>query len=397
MPDARGLGRALRTRNLPVLAAAQAAAVTGTAAMVTLGGIIGRDMAPRPELATVPLLCMSVGTAGAAVLAAALMARLGRRTGFAIGALLGCIGALLAVRAVAGGGFFVFCAGAALVGMALAFSAQYRFAAVESVPPGIAGYAVSCILAGSLVGAVAGTELAARGALWLDAGRFAGTFAAAAGCYALAGVLLLGARFGAPHAAAASARQPRPLRRIAAQPSFLAAVLGAASGYGVMVFVMTAAPLAMHAADGHSLARTAAVVQAHVLAMYAPALIAGPLIARCGEVRVMRIGALALACTLAAGFAGREVLHYGAAMVALGIGWNFLYTAGTTLLGQTHTAAERFRVQAVNDFAVFGASAGAALGAGAALERWGWDGVLWASAPFIAAAAIGLCLVRTRR
>lgn len=389
--------RELLSRNLAILVAAQAVAVTGTVALVTLGGIIGRELAPTPNLATVPLSLMVLGTAAATVFAAWLMARIGRRIGFVCGALLGGLGALLGGWAVVGGSFAGFCFASLLVGTAMAFSAQYRFAAAESVSPAAAGHAVSCTLAGSLVGAMIGPELAARGEFWIDAGRFAGTFVGVAGCYAAAALLLIGLRVATPVAAAGPSQPVRGFAEMVRSRTFAAAVLGGAAGYGVMVFVMTAAPLAMHAVDGHSLRHTAGVVQAHVLAMYAPSLIAGALIVRWGADRTMLLGALVLGLTVCVGFLGREVMHYAVAMVALGIGWNFLYTGGTTLLGQAHTSDERFRAQAVNDLAVFSTSAAASLAAGAVMQIYGWNAVLGVSAPVIVAALAALALLRRGR
>ena len=368
--------------NLAILVAVQAVAVTGTVALVTLGGIVGRDLAPTPTLATLPLSLLVVGTAAATIFAAWTMSRIGRGNGFACGAVVGGVGAAVAVGGVISGNFVVFCAAALLVGVANSFSQQYRFAAAESVSPGAAGYAVSITLAGSMVGAVLGPELAARGEDWLPAGRFAGTFVAVAACYVVAAGLLLRLRIRAPEAS--SAREaPRPLATIAGNPAFVVAVLGAAVGHGVMSYMMTAAPLAMHIVDGHSLAHTAAVIQAHVLAMYAPSLVSGTLIANWGGQRVMLIGAFVLCATVAIGFAGREVLHYGVSMVALGVGWNFLYTGGTTVLSSAHRPAERFRAQATNDFTVFTISAIGSLSAGTVMQVYGWNTVLASSLPII--------------
>ena len=351
-------------------------------------------MAPTPALATLPISMLVVGTAATTVLAAWTMARIGRARGFACGAGIGCAGAFCAIAAVAGGNFMLFCGAAALVGAANAFAQQYRFAAMESVSAESAGMAVSITLAGSLLGAVLGPELAARGEYWVEGARFAGTFGAIAGCYVFTGVLLLRLRNQPVSTSSAAAGGARPLLELARNPVFIVAVLGGAAGYGVMAFVMTAAPLAMHVADGHSLSHTAAVIQAHVLAMYAPSLATGLLLGRFGSRPVMLAGALVLCMTVIAGFAGREVLHYGVSMVALGIGWNFLFVGGTTMLGTAHMPQERFRAQAFNDFTVFGLSAAGSLGAGAVMHLYGWNAILWASVPAIVLAIAMVALVR---
>ena len=370
--------------NIAILATAQAVAVTGGAALITLGGIVGREFAPTAALATLPLSLLVVGVAVATVFASWTMARIGRARGFACGAVIGCGGSACAIVALNGGSFALFCGAALLVGAANAFAQQYRFAAAESVSAESAGLAVSITLAGSLIGAVLGPELAARGEFWVEGARFSGTFVAVGGCYLFAAVLLLGLRAPSVSMPTAAAAGARPLRAIARNRTFIVAVLGAAAGYGVMTFVMTAAPLAMHVADGHTVAQTATVIQAHVLGMFAPSLVTGVIMARFGIRPVMLAGAVILGLSVAAGFAGREVMHYGASMLALGVGWNFLFVGGTTLLTTAHRPEERFRVQAFNDFTVFGISAAGSLGAGAVMQLYGWNAVLWASIPAIA-------------
>ena len=385
----------LFNRNIAVLTTAQAASVTGSITLITLGGIIGRDLAPTAALATLPVSMLVIGTAVSTLLAAWTMSQIGRARGFACGAGVGCVGAVLAVVALIQGSFLFFCLAAMLIGTASAFAQQYRFAAAESVSASSAGPAVSITLAGALVGAVLGPWLAAHGEYWLEEARFAGAFAAVAGCYSLAGFVLLRLR-GLGTSIQPTARPAgRTMGEIATGPVFIVAVLASAAGWGVMSFVMTAAPLAMHVSDAHSLENTALVIQAHVLAMYAPSLVTGFLLQRFGNRSVMIAGALILCITVAAGFAGREILHYGICMVALGIGWNFLFVGGTTLLGTTHTAEERFRVQAVNDFIVFGLSAAGSLAAGAVMQFYGWNAVLWTSVPLIILTIAALVSVRT--
>ena len=385
----------LFNRNIAVLTTAQAASVTGSITLITLGGIIGRDMAPTPALATLPVSMLVIGTAVSTLLAAWTMSQIGRARGFACGASVGCAGAVLAVVALIQGSFLFFCVAAMLIGTASAFAQQYRFAAAESVRASLAGPAVSITLAGSLVGAILGPWLAAHGEYWLEEARFAGAFAAVAGCYFLAGFVLLRLRGLVVSVQPTAGPSGRSIGGIATSPVFIVAVLASAAGWGVMSFVMTAAPLAMHVSDAHSLEDTAFVIQAHVLAMYAPSLVTGFLLQKLGNRSVMLGGALILCITVVAGIAGREILHYGISMVALGIGWNFLFVGGTTLLGTTHTAEERFRVQAVNDFIVFGLSAAGSLAAGAVMQFYGWNSVLWTSIPLIILTIAALVSVRT--
>ncbi|MDE0443552.1 MAG: MFS transporter [Gammaproteobacteria bacterium] len=368
-------------RNIAILLVAQMVAITATISLVTLGGIVGHDLAPTAALATLPLSLFVVGTAVATVPAAWSMSKVGRARGFACGAGLGLGGALVSMAAMAAASFPLFCLGAVFIGFSTAFSQQYRFAAAESVAGRYAAQAVSVILLGSIAGALLGPELAVRGESWVEGAAFAGTFVGVAVCYLFAGGLLLMLRDDRPQTAEPTGGERRPLGQMVGRWTFVVPVLGAAVGQGVMVFVMTAAPLAMHVVDGHSLATAAAVVQAHVLAMYIPSLFTGTLIGRFGAERVMLAGTGIFCAMVAVGFLGREVLHYGASMVALGVGWNFLFIGGTTLLASAHRPAERFRAQAVNDFSVFGLSAVGSLSAGAVIQLFGWTAVLWASIP----------------
>jgi len=188
----------------------------------------------------------------------------------------------------------------------------------------------------------------------------------------------------------------RPLREIVAQPAYLVAMAASVVGYGVMNLVMTATPLSMHVHDGLSLADTAWVIQSHVLAMYVPSLFSGVLIARLGVLRILALGVLALAVALAFGLHGHAVVHYWWALVLIGLGWNFLFVAGTALLVETYRPAERFKAQAVNEFAVFGVSAAASLLAGSLIHAWGWDTVLWSTAPLLLALLVVLATFATR-
>ena len=381
--------------NLAILAGAQLVSVSGVVAMVTLGGIVGQRLAPSPALATLPLSFLVLGIAASTILAAWCMAKIGRSRGFALGALIGCCGYAMAAFAMAAASFGLFLAAAVLIGAANAFSQQYRFAAVESVPDAPA-QAVSIVLVGSLGGALAGPALANRGEDWFAGAPFAGTFAAlaVAGLGIAAVLLRLNVK---PALAEGVADAVRPLGQMARQPLFVVAVIGGVGGFAAMNLVMTAAPLSMHAGDGYSLATAAAVVQAHVIAMYLPSLFTGHLIARFGVGSVMATGALILVLMLAVGFLGQQVMHYATVMIALGLGWNFLYVGGTVLLGQAHRPAERFRAQAFNDFSVFGMSAAGSLSAGLMLYLFGWQGVLTAAALPIVAAIAALAVVRPDR
>ena len=378
----------LFSRNLAILLFAQAVSVTGWFAVVTAGGILGRSLAANPALATLPVSLLIVGTAVSTIIASWTMARVGRARGFAIGATVGAFGAACAFVATLTHNFALLCGASITIGCAAAFSQQYRFAATECVGAAAAPKAISIVLLGSIIGAFLGPGLMASGEAWVAGAPFGGSFAAIAGCYLFGAAALLALRPMTPSAEEETTGGARPLRVIARGRFFIAAVTGAAIGNGIMSLVMTAAPLAMHVVDGYSLAATAAVIQAHVVAMYLPSLISGVLIGRFGAGRVMIGGAALLGATLVAGLAGRHMLHYGLAMVALGVGWNFLYVGGTTLLARAYRPAERFRAQALNDFSTIGSSALASLSAGVVMQLLGWNGVLYASIPAILVGAM---------
>lgn len=382
-------------RNVVVLFIAQVIFLTGTVTLVTLGGIVGSQIAPDPALATLPLSLMVVGTAAGTVPAALLMQRIGRRAAFLGAAAMGFVGAVIAGTGLGASSFTAFTAGATLVGVTLAFSAQFRFAAAESVPPDRVGWAVSIILVGSIGGAILGPEIVARSPGFDPEHPYQGAMFALAACYVVGGAVLLGFRNVAASRAEDEALPPRPLPSVVTQPRFLVAMAAAVVGQGAMVFVMTATPLSMHVVDGYSIEDTARVVQAHVVAMYLPSLVSAPLLARLGTTRLMAVGALTMGATVAIGLAGREIMHYWWGMVLLGVGWNFLFIGGTTQLVTTYRASERFRAQAVNDFGVFGMSAVASLLAGTLLHSFGWHIVLWTVAPPLAAMLL-LALVGRR-
>jgi len=380
-------------RNLAILFACQLLCVASSIVIFTLGGIVGAHLAATPALATLPLSVMVVGTALATVPAAAFLQRVGRRLGFSFAALAAALASLVAAYALERGSLALFSFGAFVIGANNAFVQQYRFAGAESVAPAAASRAISFVLVGAIGGALLGPRLAVWGD---DSGVAAYTvpMLRLAALYGVVAVLALGIRQTPSDIARASHRAPRPLRQIVRQPAYIVAVLAGVLGYGLMTLLMTAAPLSMHRADGHSLAAAAAVIGAHVTAMYAPSLVSGYLIDRLGVVRIMTSGCVILAVAVAAGFMGREVLHYGASMILLGVGWNFLYVGGTSLLVRTYRATERTRAQALNEFSVFGSSALASLLSGTLIHFFGWDTLLVAALPLIAAMLLGLLWIR---
>ncbi len=379
-----------------MLSATQALCMSGSFLFVLLGGIIGSHLAPSPALATLPVSVLIAGLAASVIPAGALIHRFGRRTVFAGSALQAAAGCILAGYAITEGSFLLFCTAAFLLGANNAVVMQYRFAATEYVDKAQASRAIAVVLCGALVAAWLGPELAVRTAHLVPGAEYAGSFYAGTVLYVAAAVLLTRI----PDSTAASLVDPTPPRRlkeIAAQPVFRVAVLAALVSYTVMSFIMTATPISMHVVDGHDAVATARVIQVHLLGMYLPSLASGWIIAKFGDGPVIIAGTLLMAvCVAIASFAGHAVLHYGWALGVLGLGWNLLFIAATTMLTKTYRAQERVQAQTLNDFLVFGAQAVASLLAGLAVTTLGWERLNLATLPLLAAVLVAMLTLGRR-
>ena len=365
-------------RGLPAtvwrLTAAYILMMAGTPMMVLLAGIIGIEIAPSPSLATLPIALVVVGVAAATLPTGRLLDRFGRRPVFLAYGGVAIGSALLAMQGLATSQFGLFCFAAFLMGWSGAAGHQYRFAALESVPPEFAPRATSFLLLGGVFSAFIGPELAVRGRALLEV-EYAGSWLLLIGSY-LAGIFLIAGYRDAGPRHAGGGRRGRPLREIFRAPSIRIAVLAAALAYGVMSFIMTATPISMHVHAGHSLDATKFVIQSHIAAMYLPALIFPWLYARVGWRRMLWAGIAIYAVCLAVAFFDTSFLHYWSALVLLGVGWNFLFLSGTNLLPAGYRAEERFRVQSTNDFLVFSVQAAVSLSAGWMLHLWQWQGII---------------------
>ncbi|MSQ69452.1 MAG: MFS transporter [Gammaproteobacteria bacterium] len=359
------------------LALALALAACGTITVVLLGGILGVALAPTPMLSTLPPALAVVGLAAATIPAALAMQRWGRRRAMTAAALGASVAALLGAWGVASGQFEWLCVGCLGVGMHNAFVQQYRYAAMEWVAPAAAGRAVSTVMLGTLGAVFIARQSALWSTHWWPGHAYAGSFVALAGLFLGAAGLLAGLPPASPEPIPlAGERPPRPLRELAAQPALRVAVLGSTVAWGVMSFIMTATPVSMYSIDGHDFAATTGVLQAHLLAMYVPALFTGHALDWLGPRKMMLAGSAAMAiCIAIAATGGHRVLHYTGSLLLLGVGWNWLFVASTTLLSTAYLPAERFRVQALNEFVTFGTQAVASLLAATALFGLGWVGL----------------------
>lgn len=371
-----------------VLASAQALFQTASVMVMTVGGLAGGLIASRPELATMPIAAMFLGTALATFPASMWMARVGRRAGFVGGALLGAVGGLVAAAGIWAGSLLLLSLGTFLVGAYQAFAQFYRFAAGEVADDAFRPRAISLVLAGGIVAAFAGPMVGRLGADLLGS-AYAGSFVLLALVSIVAAGILLALRIPPAAALNEATAAARPLSRIVSQPAYLVALFGAATGYGVMILAMTATPLAM-VHHHHDLSSAATVIQLHVLGMFLPSFFTGSLIARFGVLRIMLSGVLILMGHVVMTLTGTGFGSFAGALILLGVGWNFLYIGGTTLLTTTYAAAERGRAQATNDMTIFAVGLACSFGAAALLQALGWQLLNVLLLPWLALAAAAL-------
>ena len=370
-------------RTLIVLLAAQCFGQTAAPVLVLLGGLVGTQIAPSANLATLPLAFMIIGTACTTAPASMLMARVGRKLGFLSASLLSIFASLLAAWAVHQQSFCLFCLAAFLIGSYIAFLQQYRFAVAESVAMEEVPKCLSILMLAGIVAALLGPEVALQYSSVDGLPDYVGSFIGLAVLMALAFLVLLVFFRDTPVRADSAQGEERPLGIILRQPVVILAIASAVVGYSIMSLIMTATPVSMHEMDHHSLDETTWVVQSHILAMYIPSFFSGFLVARFGVMRIIQSGFLLMLVCVVVGWGRPDLMHYFGTMVLLGVGWNFLFLGGTTLLTQSYRVSERFKVQAANDFMIFGLQAIGSLGAGVLLATMGWNGVLAFSLPWL--------------
>jgi MFS family permease len=383
----------MRTRLQPMhgqvllLATAQALFQTASTLVMTIGALAGAQVARDPQLATAPIAAMFLGTVITIIPASQWMARKGRRVGFVVGAVLGTLGGLIGAWGVYSSSLLILSLGALLIGGHAAFAQFYRFAAAEVADDRFRPRAISFVLAGGVIAAVIGPALALLGGPLLEP-AYVGSFLILSATTFVAAGLLTGLRVPA-RAADADHSKARPLLAIMRQPTYAVALFAAASGSGVMVLAMTATPLAMEH-HNHSLADSTMVIQAHVLGMFLPSFFTGSLIARFGAIRVMLAGVSLLAGHVAVSLGGAGLASFASALVLLGVGWNFLYIGGTTLVTTTYRPAEKGRAQAANDLVIYVVGLAMSLSAGVLLEVLGWRLMNLALLPWLLSTVIAL-------
>lgn len=356
--------------------------------------LVGRELAPHTALATLPLALAPVSTMLTTVPAARLMQRRGRKAGFALGASLGILGGLIGCAALFSQHFVLLCLGAIGLGAVNGFSTYYRFAAAEVVDESWRSRAISLVMAGGIVAAVAGSNLAtwSRG-LFADY-LFAGSYLAIAAIQVLVLVALSFVRFPAP-SAAESEGGGRSLREIAADPRFVLALIGAVASWAVMSLLMNATPLSMHR-HMHSFDDTAWVIQWHVLGMFVPSFFTGHLISRVGERPVMAAGLLLLAASALTNLGGVALHNYAVGLTLLGVGWNLLFVGSTSLLAMIYRPEEKARVQSANDFVIYGLMVLTTFGSAPLEEAVGWEMLNILALPLLAAVGLAMWVMHRR-
>lgn len=369
-------------RNLVILVICQALGMSGAAMVVILGGIVGARLAPSPLLASLPISLMIIGLAAATVPAAMLMKRIGRPVGFAVAALVAAGMALLAAYGIFSGSFITFCFAATFIGAHGAFVQQYRFAVAESMPSDKTVFGISVVLFGSVAAGYLGPQVIKVANGILETPDFIAPLTILSLLYITAATLLIFLGPTPDPSINQNSSDDQRIKTLRRSNLFLAAVTMIVA-YGIMNLIMTAAPISMHVFEGFSINDTASVIQAHIIAMYLPSVFTGLLINRFGGFKIMVTGACFLTASSFSAALDQNLVQYFTILVFLGIGWNFLFIAGTDLLVKNSPHEKRFRIQAVNDFSVFGTAAIASLLGGALIHSIGWKTLNLLSLPIL--------------
>ena len=368
-------------RNVGLLSTCQALNSTAMSITILAAPLAGYMLADDKTLATLPVAVQWIATMVTAFPASLFMKQVGRRLGFMTGCALLATGAFVSILALIYSEFHYLWIGCAVIGSGNGFAIFYRFAAVDAADEKYRSRAISYVLAGGVVAGLIGPEVAKATRDLLEPLVFAGCYAAVIGVAVVNSLVLSRLDLPRPTRDERQARG-RPLAEIASQPRYLIALCSAMVGWGCMVFLMSATPLAMLACN-HSFAATALVIQWHLVGMYAPSFVTGHLISRFGLPNIMLAGVALQVCAAAINISGIEVWNFWTANFILGIGWNFLFVGGTTLLTSTYTPAERARAQGLNDMLVFAVAALASFASGALHHLIGWQMVNLAVIPLV--------------
>lgn len=367
-------------RNVWLLSLCQALLMTGNILLISVIALIGKTLAPSPSFITLPVALQFLGLMAATIPASLIMGKLGRRLGFSLGNLIGIVGASLATYALSQQTFYLFCFSTFLLGVGIGFGTLYRFAAIEVCEESARHRAISISMAGGVLAAILGPNLAVYSQQWSDDGLYTSAFSVLIVLYITALVLLQTIRFPPAHTQLSHVKADT-ISDIIRRPNFMIAVLAAMVAYAVMNILMTATPLAMIGC-GFDFDKAAGVIEWHVLGMFAPAFITGRLIEQFGAKMILAGGVLFIAC-IGINIHGVSIWHFSLALVLLGVGWNFMFIAATGLFSQSYEAKNRSKAQAFNEFFVFSCVTITALLSGWLESTVGWQNLNLYVLPFV--------------
>jgi MFS family permease len=389
----------LEKRNVLILAGGQALFNSGRSLMFLVATLAAANMLGDDlTFVTLPITMMLIGTTCGTLPASHLMQRIGRKWGFTLGGLIGAVGCAVCLFGIQANSFALFNTGIFLFGIYSGFAGLQRFAAADAAAPAFRARAISLVIAAGIVGAFVGPETAKQTRLLIPGAEFAGSMAILIGFALVASLSSMLIDLPRP-TRAERADTGRPLSQILREPAVIVAIAGGLVGYVTMNMMMTTTPIAMRVGHSFSFDDAAFVIEWHIVAMFAPGLLTGQLIARYGSLRIIAIGMMFLLAAVAVALSGTELWQFWVAMAALGLGWNFSFTGGTTLLTESHAPAERAKVQGTNDFIVFTFMAFSSMFSGTLYHELGWTWVNLASLPMIAVMIVllgWLTLIRRR-
>ena len=381
-------------RNVLILATCQMLYGSARSLLIATAPVVAYAMAEEKGLATLPTSLVVVGTAVATIPAAMFMRKFGRRIGFVLGSLVGMVGGLLCAYAVVHANLWLFSAGAFLFGLFSGFSQLYRFAATDMAAADYRSRAISLVLTGGVIAAFVGPEAAKLGKDMLGSAPFAGGYLLLAGISFLSALVLMTLSI-PPQTHAERGGPRRPVRQIVTQPVFIAATLSGAVSQGVMNLLMTATPIAMQHVH-HQFDDTALVIEWHIVAMFAPGLIAGWLVNRFGEVRMIHAGIILQLVCVGVALSGQGLAEFWVSTVLLGLGWCFTFTAATSLTTFAYNPAERDHTQGATNFIIYGFVALLSLSSGAVVHYFGWNWVNISAVPLLLLASMVMLWYSTK-
>ncbi|MEZ8353574.1 MFS transporter [Vibrio splendidus] len=370
-------------RNVWLLSLCQALLMTGNILLISVIGLIGKQIAPSVSMITLPVALQFLGLMAATIPASLISGKLGRKRGFSIGNVVGITGASLATYALSQQNFYLFCFATFLLGIGIGFGTLYRFAAIEVCDENARHRAISISMAGGVLAAVLGPNLAIMSQQWSADGLYIGAFASLIGLNILALLILQTIQF--PKVSFNSqAPKADPLGVVVKAPNFIGAVFAAMVAYAVMNILMTATPLAMIGC-GFDFTKAAGVIEWHVLGMFVPAFFTGSLIEKFGSRMMILAGGVLFVVSIAINIHGESIWHFRAALVVLGVGWNFMFIAATGLFSQSYQSQNKAKAQAFNEFIVFGCVTITAMLSGWLESTAGWQNLNIYVLPFVLA------------